>query len=175
MSAHLVHMAGMGLVVSAAAPLAVLLLVRALPRAERLVLPGSIALPGFVALHAAITVVGHAHGSAAHAAAPVVLLLAGTFFWAPVLGRRRRLSDPLRVVYLYAAMPLLDMAGVWLVAAGDTSGGLAMIVGMLPMGCATVVLTCQWINREERDTAHEEAGRTRSPLADGDHDGAEVA
>ncbi|PZS39525.1 MAG: hypothetical protein DLM62_07855 [Pseudonocardiales bacterium] len=71
-------------------------------------------------------------------------------FWAPVLGVRRRLPDAARMLYLYTAIPLLDAPGVWLVAHGDSSGGLAMITGMLPMGLIAVAVTWSWINREER-------------------------
>jgi hypothetical protein len=46
---------------------------------------------------------------------------------------------------------------VWLVAVGDSPGGLSMIVGMLPMGVAAVALTWSWISREERRAVLAEA------------------
>jgi hypothetical protein len=80
-------------------------------------------------------------------------------FWAPILGIRRRLPDAGRMLYLYVALPLLDLAGVWLVAVGDSPGGLSMIVGMLPMGAAAVVITWNWISREEHRAVLAEGGR----------------
>jgi hypothetical protein len=64
-------------------------------------------------------------------------------------------------IYLFAAMPLLDLAGVWLVATGDSIGGVAMIVGMLPMAGFTVLLMWRWIAAEERATARAEAVEER--------------
>lgn len=156
---HVVHMAMMGLFVSVAAPGLLLALARVAPQLDRWSVPAWVALPLFVAMHAAVTV------STAHrpipellaTAAHVALLLSAILFWAPVLGRRQRLPDGLRAVYLYAAMPLLDLAGVWLIAVGDVTGGLSMIVGMLPMGLAAVVITWRWIVDEERRAVLDEA------------------
>ena len=125
---HMAHMVLMGLLVSVIAPLLLLALVRIAPRAERWTVPAVVQL---------------------------VLLLSAVLFWAPVLGSRHRLPDAGRTVYLYTAMPLLDLAGVWRVIVGDSAGGLSMIVGMLPMGFAAVVVTWRWINREERNIASE--------------------
>ncbi len=157
-SGHLLHMATMGLLVAVAAPALLLVLVRAVPRLDRLTVPAGVALPGFVALHAGITVwsdrapLPPLYDTVAH----LVLLVGAMLFWAPVLGIRRRLPDAGRVVYLFAAMPLLDLAGVWLVAEGDRSGGLAMIVGMIPMGLIAVAITWKWIGGEERRAALDE-------------------
>lgn len=111
-------------------------------------------MPGFVALHAVVVVVEHnAEPSAAlNAVLRLGLFCGAVLFWAPVLGRRNRLPDTGRTLYLYTAMPLLDLAGVWLVAVGDSPGGLAMIAGMIPMGLAAVIVTWNWINLEERRT-----------------------
>jgi hypothetical protein len=56
-------------------------------------------------------------------------------------------------VYLFLAGPLLDLAGVWLVARGDRAGGLAMVVGMLPIGVAALVVTWRWVVGEEKAAA----------------------
>jgi cytochrome c oxidase assembly factor CtaG len=47
-------------------------------------------------------------------------------------------------------MPSLDLAGVVIVLRGDAAGGLAMIVGMLPVGVAAVALCWRWIIHEEQ-------------------------
>jgi hypothetical protein len=144
-AAHVVHMLTMGLLVSAVAPM----LARAAryTALDRHAPPAVAALPAFAVLHAAVTVAGD--GLLAQA----VLLAAAVVFWMPVLGTRRRLPDAGRAVYLFLAGPLLDLAGVWLVATGDGPGGLAMIVGMLPIGVAAIVVTWRWITSEERARA----------------------
>ncbi|MGJ5749221.1 hypothetical protein FB563_6799 [Streptomyces puniciscabiei] len=43
------------------------------------------------------------------------------------------------------------------VAAGHSAQGLAMIVGMLPIGIAAAAVTWSWVNREERE-AREDSG-----------------
>jgi hypothetical protein len=161
---HMLHMATMGLVVAVFAPALLVVLIRAFPQLERATVPAAVALPGFVVLHAAVTVFAD-RGPVPpllDTAAQVALLVGAMLFWAPVLGVRRRLPDAGRVVYLYLAIPLLDLAGVWLVAVGDSPGGLSMIVGMLPMGVAAVVLTWNWISREERRAVLAEAAGSGS-------------
>jgi hypothetical protein len=161
MTEHIVHMGMMGLLVAVFAPALLVLISRALPQLDRWTVPATVALPGFVILHAAVTVytsrgpVPPLLDLATHFA----LLVGAMLFWAPVLGIRRRLPDPGRMLYLYLALPLLDLAGVWLVAVGDRPGGLSMIVGMLPMGVAAVVITWSWISREERRAVVAEGGR----------------
>ncbi|MGW5492240.1 hypothetical protein [Streptomyces olivaceoviridis] len=44
-----------------------------------------------------------------------------------------------------------------MVAAGHTAAGLAMIVGMLPVGIAAAAVTWSWVNREEREALADEA------------------
>lgn len=161
MTEHPLHMAMMGLLVSVLAPALLVLLSRVFPQLDRATVPAAVALPGFVTLHAAVTVY------AGRGMVPPLLdttlhlaLLAGAMlFWAPILGIRRRLPDAGRMLYLYVALPLLDLAGVWLVAVGDSPGGLSMIVGMLPMGAAAVVITWNWISREEHRAVLAEGGR----------------
>lgn len=159
MTEHMWHMAAMGLLVSVAAPAVVLVVTRWAPRLDRGSAPAAVALPGFVLLHFAVTAAsGHTHRATIAAAAHGALFLAALLFWAPVFGARRRISDAARTVYVYTAMPLLDLAGVWLVAVGDVAGGLAMIVGMLPMGLIAVAVTWEWIGREQRRAVAAETG-----------------
>ncbi|RCW46093.1 hypothetical protein DFQ14_102395 [Halopolyspora algeriensis] len=157
MTAHMAHMAMMGLLVSVAAPVLLLVLTRLAPRSDRWTVPAAVALPGFVVLHAAVTVAGHLGVPPPwDSAARITMLVGAMLFWAPVLGVRHRLPDTGRTLYLYTAMPLLDLAGVWLVIVGDSTGGLSMIVGMLPLGMSAVVVTWNWIHREERRVAADE-------------------
>jgi len=142
-SAHVVHMVTMGLLVSGVAPM--LAYVARHTTLDRLAPPAVVALPAFAVLHGALTITG-AGGPLAEA----VLLAGAVVLWMPVVGTRRRLPDAGRAVYLFLAGPLLDLAGVWLVATGDGPGGLAMIVGMLPIGIAAIVVTWRWITSEER-------------------------
>jgi hypothetical protein len=77
-----------------------------------------------------------------------VLIAISLVFWLPVIGRSRRLSDAGQTVYLFLAMPAMDLAGVFVVLHGDATGGLAMIVAMLPVGGAAVLLTWRWMLAE---------------------------
>jgi cytochrome c oxidase assembly factor CtaG len=147
---HLAHMAVDGLLVSVLAPL-LLLLLRAV-RVEPPTPPAVVVAPGFVLLHAAAMLVPGLAGIA-----PVLLLAGGVLFWTPVLGRRR-LSPAGRIVYLFATMPALDLPGVWLVARGDGPGGIAMVLGMLPLGLTALVLAWRWMTEEERTAAADAAG-----------------
>lgn len=147
----MVHMGLMGLLVTAVVP-ALLLLERGRLRSDRLALPAAVALPAFALLHAVVTLGadgGHAPGPLAALAAPA-LLIGATVFWLPVFGRRHRLPDAGRAAYLFIAGPVLDLPAVWLVARGQVTGGLAMIVGMLPLGVAAIWVTWLWISNEER-------------------------
>lgn len=159
---HVAHMAMMGLLVSVFAPVLLLGTLRLAPRSERWALPAAFVLPWFVVLHFAITAwSGYGSSALLTAAVPLVLLVSAMLFWVPVLGSRHRLPDAGRTIYLYTAMPLLDLAGVWRVIIGDSTGGLSMIVGMLPLGLAAVAVTWRWINREERDA---ERRSSRAPV-----------
>lgn len=146
---HLVHMAGMGLIVAVLAPACLHVALALAPGLDRFTPHPVAALGGFVVLHATVTM-GSAVDPALAGPGVIVLLAGAMVFWAPVLGRHRRLPPGGRVVYLYTAMPLLDLAGIGLVATGDIAGGIAMIVGMLPMAGYTVALTWRWVCAEER-------------------------
>ncbi|WP_226370264.1 cytochrome c oxidase assembly protein [Pseudonocardia oceani] len=151
--AHLAHMAGMGLLVSVVAPLLAVAL-RPAGVLDRVAPPAVLALPGFAVLHAAVTVGTHGLPplSAASTAAHLLMLAGAVLFWWPVFGGRR-LSEPRQVLYLFTAAPVLDLAGVWVVARGDGAGGLAMIVGMLPLALVAMGVTWRWIVREEEQAA----------------------
>jgi cytochrome c oxidase assembly factor CtaG len=147
MVAHeVVHMAGMGALVSLLAPLVVLL-----TRHRVAWSPGWAALPGFAALHSVVMVWMDVREPPLflHLALDTVLVAGAALFWLPVLGTRR-LDDLTRAVYLFLAAPALDLSGVVIVARGNAAGGLAMIVAMLPIGLTAVVLTWRVMVAEER-------------------------
>ena len=146
------HMAEMGLLTSVAAPL-----IAAQPRRGRwrwmdaLTPPATPTFLGFLLLHAVI-VLAMAYGLVPgvwNQPAHGLLLAASVLFWLPVLGTRRRISDPARTVYLFLSMPPLDLPAVWVIARGDAPGGLAMIVAMMPVGLTAIVVTVRWMRREE--------------------------
>jgi cytochrome c oxidase assembly factor CtaG len=149
------HMAEMGLITSAVAP-GILLLARRgwgwrWAGLRLLPLPAPVLLAGFVVLHAAITLAmdGSEPSPPVHLVLHAVLLFGALAFWLPVLG-----PDPLtpagRMVYLFVGAPALDLAAVVVVARGDSAGGLAMIVAMLPIGLAALGSTWHWLVEEER-------------------------
>ncbi|CAM2980896.1 hypothetical protein SAXI111661_11825 [Saccharomonospora xinjiangensis] len=143
-----VHMAGMGLAISVVAPALVLATRRGVAW-QRVPAPPLLVLPAFVALHAVVTVAGHAVTPFGPWLALHGALFAGAvWFWLPVLAGRN--SPALRSVYLFLAGPALDLAAIYLIIAGDVAGGLAMIVAMLPIGLAAVAVTWRWITEEER-------------------------
>ncbi|MTD57002.1 hypothetical protein GKO32_23945 [Amycolatopsis sp. RM579] len=82
-----------------------------------------------------------------------VLLAGAIVFWLPVLVPRKGFPEPARGVYLFLAAPSLDLAAVYLVIAGHEAGGLAMIVGMMPLCLAAVGVAWRWIVREEQEAA----------------------
>lgn len=153
-SSDVVSMAVMGGLTSVVAPALVLGTGRFLPswNWDRLALPAALVLPVFLVLHAGGTILlaRVPLGAPVELVLHVVLLLGAVLFWLPVIGSRHRLSDPARTAYLFLAAPSLDLGAVWVIAEGDSAGGLSMIVAMLPIGLAAVVSTWRWIVREER-------------------------
>ncbi|MGN6474642.1 MAG: hypothetical protein ACTHK4_13475 [Mycobacteriales bacterium] len=160
----MVEMALMGLDTSLVAP-AVLYASRSWPGWTALTLPAVVALPVFLVVHAALTVwmtlsMPTLAGDIGFQAA---LIVVSFVFWLPVLAPERRLSDAGRSVYLFLAMPTMDLAGVFVVLHGDSPGGLAMIVAMLPVGLVAVFLTWRWISNESEIC--DAAGSRRGSIA----------
>jgi hypothetical protein len=140
-------MAAMGAMTSVVAP-AVILLTRSRLPWHRVRLPPALALGGFLLLHAAVVLSDRdtldLPGVGLHAA----LFTGAVAFWLPVLGPRR-LDGGLRAGYLFLAAPSLDLPAVVTVARGDSAGGLAMIVAMMPIGVAAVALAWRWMVTED--------------------------
>jgi cytochrome c oxidase assembly factor CtaG len=87
-----------------------------------------------------------------HAAAHVAFLVAGVWFWLPVLGSS--LGDPGRSLYLFLAAPAIDLVGVALMVRGEGAAGVAMLAGTLPIVLAAIVVTWSWLVREHRAAIH---------------------
>jgi hypothetical protein len=149
-TSDIVEMALMGLDTSLVAPALYLLTRRWLPW-ERLAVPAVAALPVFLAVHSVITVwmALHMPTWSVDWLYQLALIVVSMLFWLPVIGRRYRLGPGGRMIYLFAAMPAMDLAAVFVVLHGDSAGGLAMIVAMLPVGLAAVATTWHWLVTEQ--------------------------
>lgn len=151
MTSEILHMGAMGLLTSVVAPVLILLTSRRVPW-HRVPAPPLLVLPLFFLLHGAVTVLSTLHHlpSGVDAALHALLLAGAVVFWLPVVGPGHHHPDALRSVYLFLAGPALDLAAVYVIIVGHSAGGLAMIVGMLPIGFAAIGVTWRWITREER-------------------------
>ncbi len=148
MTGDVIAWAATGLLTSVIAP--VLLLISRTSRWDRIAIPGGLAFPVFLVLHGLIAYLLTLRPTVPVWLALHVVLLAGALlFWLPIFGHTRRLSDPLRVLYLFLSMPPLDLTGVLVIVLGDHAGGLAMIVAMLPAALITLVVTWRWVANED--------------------------
>jgi cytochrome c oxidase assembly factor CtaG len=143
------RMAFMGVTVSVMAPAVVLAVGDRLPGfLSRL--PAPVTLAAFVVLHDTIMVTGPYVSPQVHLLFWLAVFAGAMVFWLPVVGPHR-ISDAGRLVYLFVACPALDMSAVAMIGmTGDEAGGLAMILGMLPIGAVELVLFWRWAMREER-------------------------
>lgn len=122
-----------------------------------------VAWAAFVAVHW-IALVAAAHGveGLPHLGLHLLLLVTALLFWLPVLGRGpvpRPVRGAAASLYLFLAMPAVDITAVWLFARGDVNAGAIMLASMLPLGVAAVAVSWRWIVREERLARLSEASR----------------
>ena len=169
------HMTEHALLIGVAAPLLVLgapgaLAMRALPprargacvallrsRAAAVVAHPAVTWSLFVAVqwtfHVTPLIEASETRPALHAFEHVAFVAAGILFWVPVIGSNpvpRRLGGAERSLYLFFAVPAVDMAGVALMARGEEAAGVAMLAGSLPVVLGAIVVTWRWIVSEER-------------------------
>ena len=133
---------------------------------QRVSVPPGVALSLFVALHAWAVLGGMLHlpPDPGPLVTEPALLTGAALFWVPVVARtRHRLSDASRCLYLFLAAPLLDLPAVGVIATGHSAEGLAMIVGMLPLGIAAAAVTWSWAMREERLARRAESAPAPQP------------
>lgn len=124
----------------------ILLLTRNRTGWQRLAPPAAIAGPAFVLLHGAITISLLAgFGWPAWLGLHVALLAGSLVYWLVL----RRLDGAGQFLYLFLTSPLLDLAGVIIVALGQPTYGIAMIVGMLPLNAVAVFVAWRWLTEEE--------------------------
>jgi ubiquinol-cytochrome c reductase cytochrome c subunit len=84
----------------------------------------------------------------AHVLLQAALLAAAVAFWLPVLDGS--FGGAARTLYLFLALPAVDLIALWFLASGRPEAGVAMLVGMLPLGVAAVVAAWVWVTDEER-------------------------
>lgn len=176
------HMAGHALLVCGAAPLLVLgapvtLALRALPRhqarrlaallhsgAVRYFVHPAVAWTGFVVAQLAFHVTPLFEVALAdpivHVVEHAVFLATALPFWACAVGADPlpgRPSAPLRALYLLAAMPAMDISGVYLMAVGHGGAGAAMLAGSMPLALAATLVAWRWLQAEESRARRSEA------------------
>ncbi|MBO0728027.1 MAG: hypothetical protein J2P57_02135 [Acidimicrobiaceae bacterium] len=150
----------MGLTTSVGAP-AMVVSVRRREPWRRIRVPAALAAGMFVPLHAVVTIAMSAGVGGPKAVTGWWLLLAtgAAMFWWPVLSPRSQLSWAGRSAYLFLVPMSLDAAAIYPISTGDRAGGIAMILGMLPLGLAAMAVTWRWMRLEERLVA---GGRSRA-------------
>jgi cytochrome c oxidase assembly factor CtaG len=112
------------------------------------------------ALHSGPALSAAEAGGAAHALEHAALIVTSLLFWLPVAAGARgpgRLGVGGVTVYLFSAMPAVDLAAVTLIARGEESAGASMLAGMLPIAIVAAWSFWRWAAGEERAGAGEEA------------------
>jgi cytochrome c oxidase assembly factor CtaG len=143
------HMVAHSLITSVFAPALVLAFRSAAPRVRPLA-AWALFVGALWALNVPRVLDWIAMRPAAYVAAGIVVLAVSVVFWSPVLGRRRSLRGLAAGAYLIAAGMATDLIAAWYMAMGETAAGVAMVVGMLPLGVAAVVLMWRGLVDEER-------------------------
>ncbi len=65
----------------------------------------------------------------------------------------RDLAPAVWFLYLFAAMPPMDLVAAWYLSTGDGDLGVVMIIGSLPLGAASLVTAWRWMLEEESRAA----------------------
>jgi hypothetical protein len=65
----------------------------------------------------------------------------------------RDVSPPCWFLYLFAAMPPMDLIAAWYLSSGDGDLGVVMIAASLPVGVASLVTGWRWMLEEESRAA----------------------
>jgi putative membrane protein len=176
------HMAAHAVLVCGAAPLLVLgapvsLALRALPRTQARELAALIRRPPVALLvHPAVAWTAFAglqlafhvtplfrialHDPTVHLIEHAAFLISALCFWDCAIGVDpipQRPAPPLRALYLLAAMPAMDIGGVYLMAIGDGSAGAVMMAGSMPLALAACLVAWRWIELEEGRAKRSEA------------------
>lgn len=114
-------------------------------------LPPVAAFALFVIVHDTVTVVMVGEmGSGLAVGLWALLLGAAVVFWLPVVRPERGLSAAGRALYLFVACPVLDLSAMYGISNGGPAGGLAMIVGMTPLGLIAAWSLWEWGQLEEK-------------------------
>lgn len=168
----MVRLGAMGLLISFVVPM-IMLGSRRRVGWDRAAVPAAVAAPVLVGTHALYTALVIVQPPALITlAVDVALLGAAVLFWLPVIGMRRRCTGPGLFVYLFLTLPFLDVAAVYLVSRGHVGGGLAMLVGMLPLALAAIGVVLRWLLNEERQAQRDEEFADLRPAPATDRQGA---
>jgi hypothetical protein len=68
-------------------------------------------------------------------------------------GGIRDLTPAVWFLYLFAAMPPMDLVAAWYLSTGDGDLGVVMIIGSLPLGAASLVAAWRFMLEEESRAA----------------------
>ncbi len=103
-----------------------------------------------------------------HALEHLTFLVTAVLFWRPAVGRDPlvRLPPLRRILYLMAAMPAMDVVGVWLMSsrgveypaygtgpdalAAQHEAGMIMLAGSYPLAVTALLAAWSWIANEQR-------------------------
>jgi hypothetical protein len=65
----------------------------------------------------------------------------------------RDVDPAIRFLYLFAAMPPMDLVAAWFLATGRGDVGVVMVIGSLPIGAASLAAAWRWMLEEESRAA----------------------
>ncbi len=65
----------------------------------------------------------------------------------------RDVDPAIRFLYLFAAMPPMDLVAAWFLSSGRGDLGVVMVIGSLPIGAASLAAAWRWMLEEESRAA----------------------